>query len=292
MTRSTSILDLLIRICRSTTKRGKNYFLAIDKQPGHADAYFRVGLDYGSAGDSRKALPWLFRAHQLALQRVDFCYALVEQLIRLEYFDTAQETLAQTDTVTRLDPLLAVAAADLKQAKADIEGALEAYRKILAQQPDFPPALIGLARAFVAKRNDAEARSTLAAVLSKNADDLAANGELGSIEARQGDWQPALQHLTRAWSQDKSNMRTALDLSRANRHLDHPAEALGILAAIGPAAQQSPEYHLELAQVYTQLHQITQAEAERKIVARLSADAHDGLHFDAPPIYIHELYVH
>ncbi len=42
------------------------YFRAIDKHPGHALAYFRVGLDYAAEGQGRKALPWFFRASQFA----------------------------------------------------------------------------------------------------------------------------------------------------------------------------------------------------------------------------------
>ena len=42
------------------------YFQAIDKNPDHVESYFRVGLDFASSGDLRKALPWLFRAREFA----------------------------------------------------------------------------------------------------------------------------------------------------------------------------------------------------------------------------------
>ncbi len=265
----------------------ESYFLAIDKHPGHVDAYFRVGLDYGAAGNGRKALPWLFRAHDLAPSRADIAYALGEQLIQSGYLDTAREVLSPATAERGADPLLCVGQADLKQASGDHDGAREGYRKVVAQDPEFAPALIGLARADAEKGNAAEARSALMKVLAKDPDDAAANGELGSLDARQGEWAVALPRLRKAWSLNKSNAETALDLSRAERHANRPAEALSVLRAIGPAMQESVAYHLELAQVYAALQRPDNAQAERKVVGELQADAKAGLYFDNAKTYVH-----
>ncbi len=265
----------------------KYYFLAIDKHPEHADAYFRVGLDYGAAGDSRKALPWLFRAREWAPSRADLSYALVEQLIQLKYFDTAQEILAESAQPGSTSPLLSVATADLKQARGDNAGAIEQYRQLLAQQPDFPPALVGLARADIANGKEGEARSSLRAALSKNPDDPSANGELGLLDAGQGNWNSALPHLEKVWVQDRSDAKIALALSRVYRYLNRPADALRVLTTIAPEAGQSSPFHLELAQVYTQLHQPAKAQAERTMVAQIQTDTQAGLHFDNPKVYVH-----
>ena len=262
----------------------QNYFFAIDKHPEHVEAYFRIGLDYGAAGDGRKGIPWLFRARQLAPTRVDIRYALVQQLIQLSYFDTAEQILSQTSSE---DPLLLVAVADLKQAKGDAEGALNEYRRILVQQPAYPPALIGLARAEIALAKNAEAHSTLLAALANDPGNVAAQGELGVLESQQGSWDSALQHLRGAWAQDRSSSKIGLALSRTELHLDHPGEALKVLEAMGPVMQRSPAYHLELARVYDRLSQADEAQQQRKVVAQLQAEAQEGLHFDAPKTYIH-----
>ncbi len=263
------------------------YFLAIDKHPQHVDAYFRVGLDYAAAGDGRRSLPWLFRAYQWAPDRADISYALVQQLIQLDYFETARQVLARSVQAHPASQLLMVADADLKKAKGDTEGAMAAYHRVLTHQPNFPPAVIGLARAETAEGKDQEARSDLLAVLSRNPDDAAANGELGSLESRHQEWSAAEKHLSKAWTQDRSNTNVALELSRSYRHLDQPTSALKVLTAIRPAMQQSAAFHLELAQVYSQLHQTLEAETERKAVSQLQANAQQGLHFDDPKVYVH-----
>ncbi len=270
----------------------RNYFAAIDRHPEHAEAYFRVGLDYAASGDPRKALPWLFRAQQFAPSRADVVYALSEQLMLLEYFDTAQEILTRARGEYPSNLLLAVAAADLKEAKGDAESASEEYRRILVEQPEYSPALIGLARADIAKGQNAEARSSLTSVLSRDADDALANGELGMLEARENSWAAASTHLDRSWARDKSNVTIALALSRAKRGLNRPADALSVLRAVPSSMQQSSEYHLELSQTYNQLHNVTQAKTEREIAARWRANAQEGLHFDPPKSYFHVDYVH
>jgi hypothetical protein len=49
----------------------------------------------------------------------------------------------------------------------------------------------------------------------------------------------------------------------------------------------SSAFHLELAQIYTQLHRISEAQAERDAVNNLQAQAHDALHFENPRTYVH-----
>jgi tetratricopeptide (TPR) repeat protein len=139
-------------------KARERYFRAIDKHPRHVDAYFRTGLDYSAAGDQRKALPWLLRAHQWAHDRADISYAFVEQLVELNYLDTANQILSESQQSSKGDLLLTTGEGDLKQAKHDVGGAEAAYRSVLARQSTFVPALVGLARLKVSTSNNQEAR--------------------------------------------------------------------------------------------------------------------------------------
>ena len=95
----------------------KCYFEAIDQHPGHVTAYFRVGLDYASEGDARKSIPWLLRAHTWEPGNPEIAYALAEQLLLLEYVDTAAQILKQAAGVTPSHPLLIVADGDMQQAR-------------------------------------------------------------------------------------------------------------------------------------------------------------------------------
>lgn len=265
----------------------KFYFMAIDKHPGYIEAYFHVGLDYGSAGQNRLAVPWLLRAHQWVPSRADIAYALAEQLTQLEYFDTAQEVVAKGLEANQANPLLLVADGDLKQARGDADGAVRSYRKVLADNPGFAPALVSLARAEASKGKDEEAEAMLRSALSADPNDFSAAGELGLIEARRGAYESALTHLKKAWADSKMDAKIALELARVCLRLNQPAEALRALAPLQPVAQDSPALHLELAQIYNQLQRPTDAEAERKRVTEVQAQAQGMLHFESPKTYVH-----
>ena len=82
----------------------KLYFQAIDQHPQYVEAYFRVGLDLAASGDSRKAIPWLFRAREFAPGRADIAYALTEQLVSLQYLDTARQIATEALETSPLIP--------------------------------------------------------------------------------------------------------------------------------------------------------------------------------------------
>ncbi len=265
----------------------KFYFLTIDKHPAHIEAYFHVGLDYGSAGQGRLAVPWLFRAHDWAPSRADIAYALAEQLTQLGYFDTSQEVLAKAVEADQADPLLLVADGDLKQARGDADGAVRSYRKVLADSPKFAPALVGLARVQAAKGKDEEAEAALKSALSADPNDSAAAGELGLIDARRGAYDSALPYLKNSWAHNKVDPKIALELARLYLRLNQPGEALQILAPLQLVVQDSPALHLELAQIYSRLQRPTDADSERRRVAELQMQAQGMLRFESPKTYVH-----
>ena len=244
-------LRLAIHICRNSTKHAETISSPSIKMPGMSMHTF--GLDSITPLKERPEVP----AVAVSSPRVDatarsLSYSLIEQLIQLEYFDTAQQVLVSSVQANPTDILLQVAAADLKRGKGDTSEAITAYRDVLIHQSGFAPALVGLARAEIAKGGRIQMySSSLLAVLSRNPDDTAANGELGALESRGQDWSASEKHLRRAWAKDKSNVNHALALSRTYRHLSQPAEALKILEVIRPATKESSAFHLELAQVYT-----------------------------------------
>ncbi|MFZ0589431.1 MAG: tetratricopeptide repeat protein [Bryobacteraceae bacterium] len=263
------------------------YFQAIDKHPEHVDAYFHVGLDYAASGEPRMGIPWLFRAHGLAPARPDIAYALGEQLIALEYFNSANEVVAQALDSNPHDALLVVANGDLKRAQGDTAAAIDSYRKALTEKPELTAALVGLARASIAQGNENEAKSFLKTALSHDPEDPFVNGELGLLEARQHDWDAALDHLRRAWTQNRSNPDIALELARAYERKNRPLDALQLLASISPVMQESSAFHFELAQIYALLHRSADAQAERDTLTSLQARTHNALHFENPRTYVH-----
>jgi tetratricopeptide (TPR) repeat protein len=263
------------------------YFQAIDKGSEHADAYLHVGLDYVVSGDPRMGIPWLWRAHRLAPDRPDISYALAEQLVSLGYFSTAKEVLADAIGSHPRDALLDVADGDMKRANGEAAAAVESYEKALAEKPGLTAGLVGLARANIDQGKDSEARDFLKTALSGDPEDAFANGELGLLEADQGDWDAALGHLSRAWAEDRSNTKIAFVLARAYRRKRKAPEALQLLTSLRSTLQESAGFHFELAQVYADLHRSAEAQIERDAFGQLQANAREGLHFDSPRVYVH-----
>jgi thioredoxin-like negative regulator of GroEL len=111
---------------------------------------------------------------------------------------------------------------------------------------------------------------------------------IGLLEAHDGNWQPALEHLGRAWTQDRSNPTIALVLARTYRRVNRPREALQLLSSLGPATRDSSAVHFELAQIYTRRNRPVEAQAERDVFSRLQLQAHSGfLRFETPRTYVH-----
>jgi predicted Zn-dependent protease len=183
--------------------------------------------------------------------------------------------------------LLIVADGDLKQARGETAAAIETYKTALTRQPGLVAALVALARAYVRQGNDTEARTALKTALSKDPSDPPANAELGLLEARHEELNPALEHLGKAWNGDRSNTRVALALARAYGHTDHPEEALRLLEPLRSTLHDSSAFHLQLAQLYTQLQRPAEAQAEREAVTAIQAHEQSGLRFESAKTYIY-----
>src|SRR6185312_9176973 len=110
-------LGLVYSHLRRFERARKHYFSAIDRNPNYVEAYFHVGLDYAASGEARRAIPWLLRAHESSPERADISYALAEQLIGLEYFQTAEQVVTAALQRTPTDALVQTAEGDVKQAK-------------------------------------------------------------------------------------------------------------------------------------------------------------------------------
>ena len=263
------------------------YFKAIDGKPGHAEAYFRIGLDYATLGAPRKAIPWLFRARELGADGPEIVYVLVEQLLRLKYIKTAEEIVNAAMERSPLDSLVTVASGDVLQQKGDHTAAVSKYQDAISQHPHLPAALIGLAQVAILKGNDGEAQPYLLEALTADPANSSANGQLGILEGRRGDWTSAAAHLKSAWETDRSNVLIGLELARALRHCGQLSNALRILKSLEPRMGDSSPFHLELATLYAQLHRSADAQAERAMVANLQSQAHQELRFEDSQVYVH-----
>ena len=259
-----------------------SYFRTIDLQARHVDAYFRVGVDYAAAGDPRRALPWMFRAHEWAPDRTDITYALSEQLTQLHFFGTAEELLKQGT-----QPLLLVAQADLQLAKGATAAAASLYNKALLQDNALIPARIGLGRAYAAGGKLDEAVSEIDKALAADKDDAAAIREAGLLAAKQQLWSKAEKYLSGAWALDKSDATVALELARAARNSGKPVEALALLDTAGDPLRKLSAYHLEKSRIYAALKRPEESRQETQAAAALQNTSQQPLRFESPKDYVY-----
>jgi tetratricopeptide (TPR) repeat protein len=262
------------------------YFRAIDKRSDHVEAYFHIGLDYASAGAVRLAVPWLFRAKELSGGRPDVVYALGEQLLSLGFTKTAEEIGNAALQTNASVPLLRVLAGDVEQQKKTYSSAVVKYNEALQIQPLLAAALIGLAEVAEATGNEPEARKYLQEALETEPDNPPANGHLGLLEMKANDWHSAVEHLKKSWTRDRSNPSFGLALAGTLRHDGRTAEALALLNELEPSQHDSIPWHLELAQLYTQLHKTQEAKVHQEAIVRLETESHDALRFENAKTYV------
>lgn len=263
------------------------YFAAIDRDPNHVEAYFRIGLDFASAGQNRKAIPWLFRANRMQPDRPDIVAALTGELAAAQYHQTADAIL---DAAMRTHPasgILSAAKGECLLAEAKNVEAESWFRRALDQDRALTGASVGLARALAAQQRTAEARELLRQVLAKEPANLAANTAAGRMANEAGDWNNAVAYLANANSADPENVQTAVALAHAYQKCGQPARALTVLTGLRERAGQNRSFHYELAQTFRALSRREDAEREMAEVRSIDMANQEGFHFASPAMYIH-----
>lgn len=263
-----------------------SYFRTIDKHAGHVEAYLHVGLDFISSGRPREGVPWLAQAHKLAANRVDIAYALAEQLIDLQYLDTAAQILKEAAIDHPDDALVLVALGDLKVAGGEQNEAIELYQNALAKQPKLPQALVSLARVDISQEKYDDAKQALESALSTDPGNAAAESAMGNLYAKKGLWDSASTYLLKAWNQNHANIHIALELGRAYQRAGRLSDALRLLSSVKSEAQDSPAYHLELSQLYAQTHRAEESKAELDTFNTLQKADELSLRFESARTYV------
>jgi predicted Zn-dependent protease len=147
-------------------------------------------------------------------------------------------------------------------------------------------ALVSLADAQIAQEKYDEARQSLDLALSTSPDNSAAEGSLGLLEYKQGGWEMASSHLAKAWEHSHANAQVGFELARSLRRSGNLKPALDLLLSLKSQLNNTPSYHLELAQLYGQLHQPAESAVELNAFDSLQRANGASLRFDKPHTYV------
>lgn len=262
------------------------YFSTIDLDPDNVEAYFRIGLDFAANGETNLSIPWLLRARRMAPARPDIGFAVSEELLSANYFQSAEGILQSAIALNSKDPLLRVAQGDAALGRQQFDQAAGYYRQALAIDPALALASVGLARAIAANQQQAEATEILHAVLAREPSNSAGNAELGRIEAEAGQWQDAIPRLEIAKKADPGNSKIRISLARCYRRSGRADKALEVLSQVS-SPPPDRAYHLEIAQAYQALKRAGEARREMETVRQMDSLEQKGLKFVPPSLYIH-----
>jgi tetratricopeptide (TPR) repeat protein len=132
------------------------------------------------------------------------------------------------------------------------------YRKVIAAQPDMTGAHYRLGRALLLKAPDSEeareeALKEFQQDLKLDSRNSAAEYEIGEIYRRRGQFEPALEHFSRALEIDPGVEDAQIALARTLIHLRKPKESLPHLLAAIQLNPKNEVSHFLLAGVYRTL---------------------------------------
>ncbi|MDY0011562.1 MAG: PEP-CTERM system TPR-repeat protein PrsT [Rhodocyclaceae bacterium] len=131
----------------------------------------------------------------------------------------------------------------------DRAGARDAYRKALAIQAGFKPALLNLARLDVQEGRFDSARQTLNQLLSASRNDMEAQLELGMLEMRLSRYVEARQWLEKAGANRPKDVRPALALIDLEVTTGRVSQALDTAKGLAATARNDPKVLEKLGRV-------------------------------------------
>jgi predicted Zn-dependent protease len=216
----------------------------------------QVGVEladfYYQNGDLDHTLPVVHELVELAPENVDLLF--FAQRIYSEMADDTMNKLA----------LLAPDSARMQQLIAeklinagDLNGAVEHYRKALAEDPRLPGMHFELAEAILEGGNDAAAqtaaRAELDAAVKAEGDNARIECAYGRIAAVQGNFAEALEHYRHAYAMDPASGEAQLGLGKALDDEDQPQEAAKFLRMAVASDPMNATAHYRLGRVCREL---------------------------------------
>lgn len=166
------------------------YRKAIAADPKQFEARLALGLILAKEGDAG-AREQLLAAARLepnppnAVAKAQALRALA-QLVRNSDPDTAKQALIDALRITPETPDDTLLAAEIAEAEGDKDVAEQAYRRVLAENPQSSAAVAGLSHVLLEEKKYADAKPLVKAALSRDPDDPALNAQYAALLAAEG----------------------------------------------------------------------------------------------------------
>jgi predicted Zn-dependent protease len=159
--------------------------------------------------------------------------------------------------------------AEALESKGMWHQAIEAYRQLLAQDPELPDLHFRIARILLDQSSSpeatAEAQKELEEERKINPDSASVEFVLGEIARRAGAWDEAIQHFSRASQLDVGFLEAYLSLGMSLNAAGKYAEAIRPLEHYAQSVPGDPAGHYQLALAYSRLGNKVAADRELQL---------------------------
>jgi predicted Zn-dependent protease len=217
-------------------------------------------------------------ADALSLLRRDFPDDPEALYLSARYFSQLGERTAQ-DLAERFpnSPQVGKLNAEALESKQMWKEAIEAYRKVLAQDPKLPGVHFRIAAILLDTSSSAEAaaeaRKELEAELEINPNHAAAVFVMGEIARRAGAWDEAIQRFSRAAQLDVGFLEAYLALGMSLNAANKYADAIAPLERYVKSMPADPAGHYQLALAYSRTGDKAGADRELQLQREAAAKA-------------------
>ncbi len=196
-----------LRINQAYKEAVQFYQRCLSVDPNHMSANSNLGALLIYFGQHELALNHALKAVELGPNEVLVHLNLGRCLSRLERFDEAMEAFADAYDLNQQSPQLCAEIADMWSLSGDPQEANSWYQKALRLQPDFTPAIAGLARLMLLTDQAHTAIELLEQQLSLNEDDYLINQVYADALWDEGDVPAALAVMKKITPNQQQNPR-------------------------------------------------------------------------------------
>jgi tetratricopeptide (TPR) repeat protein len=248
---------------------------ALKLKPDSGETMYLLGQVYANESKPVDALDLLVRAHRIAPENVDILLLLARVSMSQNYYE---DTIPLLEAGLKLAPErtdLLAALGECYFIAGKVDKAIETFGRLLELEPSARSyAFMGLTYRRLGRFD--EARNYFLEGLKKDPHDISCLFNLGYIDERQGNQEPAERYFQRALLAKKDHAETLLELANlriAAKRYEEAAELLRKYVKVSPSP--APGYY-KLAMVERSLHQTEAAQRDLSVFQTLSKNAPAG----------------
>jgi tetratricopeptide (TPR) repeat protein len=244
----------------------------VASEPNARNAYLILAECYLQTGQDKEVVSLLQPREQMFGSDLAFAYLLGTALLHLNDIAEGQKYVdrvfgaGESAEAHLLMGMALLGQQNYRDAKTELEQAVKL-------NPKLATAHSLLARALMAQGNQEAAERALRKELELNVNDFEANLQMGHLRRQAQKFAEASTYLERAMTIRPADLSARKLMATLRLQTGNTEEAVALLEGIVAETQDFIEAHVQLATAYTRLKRAADAQREREIIDRLTAEA-------------------